>query len=75
MCIVLQAVFEKRLEGTAIALPLMCLAADMLAAPSRKQVVIVGPKGCNDFEDLIAAAHAAYDPNKTVSLFLLEVRF
>ncbi|XP_031122676.1 spermatogenesis-associated protein 20 isoform X1 [Ipomoea triloba] len=60
------AVFEKRLEGTALALPLMCLAADMLAAPSRKQVVIVGPKGCDDFEDLIAAAHAAYDPNKTV---------
>lgn len=45
----------------------MCCAADMLAFPSRKQVVLVGVKSSEEFENMVTAAHAAYDPNKTVS--------
>lgn len=50
-----------------MAVPLMCCAADMLCVPSRKQVVLVGLKSSADFENMLAAAHASYDPNKTVS--------
>ncbi|XP_049407647.1 uncharacterized protein LOC125871096 [Solanum stenotomum] len=60
------AVFEKRLKDAAVAVPLMCCAADMLAIPSRKQVVIVGVKSSEEFENMVTAAHAVYDPNKTV---------
>lgn len=60
------AVFEKRLKDAAFAVPLMCCAADMLAFPSRKQVVLVGVKSSEEFENMVTAAHAAYDPNKTV---------
>ena len=63
----LQAVFEKRLKDVSVALPLMCCAADMLSVPSRKQVVLVGSKLLPEFEDMLAAAHALYEPNKTVS--------
>lgn len=52
-------------------MPLMCCAADMLAIPSRKQVVIVGVKSSEEFESMVTAAHAAYDPNKTVSTLLV----
>ncbi|XP_058200184.1 uncharacterized protein LOC131315126 [Rhododendron vialii] len=62
----LLAVFEKRLEEMAVAVPLMCCAADMLSVPSRKQVVLVGPKSSLEFENMLAAAHSSYDPNKTV---------
>ncbi|PON96626.1 Spermatogenesis-associated protein [Trema orientale] len=62
----LLAVFETRLKDMAMAVPLMCCAADMLSAPSRKQVVLVGHKPSLEFEDILAAAHAQYDPNKTV---------
>lgn len=62
-----QAVFEKRLKDAAVAVPLMCCAADMLTVPSRKQVVLVGHKASVEFENMLAAAHAAYEPNKTVS--------
>lgn len=65
----LQAVFEKRLEEMAMAVPLMCCAADMLSVPSRKQVVLVGPKSSLEFENMLAAAHSSYDPNKNVSPF------
>ncbi|KAJ0054354.1 hypothetical protein Pint_01037 [Pistacia integerrima] len=60
------AVFESRLKETAVAVPLMCCAADMLSVPSRKHVVLVGHKASVDFENMLAAAHASYDPNKTV---------
>ncbi|WCJ21389.1 catalytics [Euphorbia peplus] len=62
----LLAVFEKRLKDMAMAVPLMCCAADMISMPSRKQVVLVGHRTCSEFEDILAAAHASYDPNKTV---------
>ncbi|XP_042476928.1 spermatogenesis-associated protein 20 isoform X1 [Macadamia integrifolia] len=62
----LLAVFESRLKDMAMAIPLMCCAADMLSVPSRKQVVLVGHKPSADFDGMIAAAHASYDPNKTV---------
>lgn len=64
---VLQAVFETRLKDMAMAVPLMCCAADMLAVPSWKHVVLVGHKASSDFANMLAAAHASYDPNKTVS--------
>ena len=50
----------------AMAVPLMCCAADMLHVPSRKQVVVVGERTSGDFENMLAAAHALYDPNRTV---------
>lgn len=64
---VMQAVFETRLKDTAMAVPLMCCAADMLFVPSRKQVVLVGQPSL-EFENMLAAAHASYDPNTTVSI-------
>ncbi|KAF3436401.1 hypothetical protein FNV43_RR23493 [Rhamnella rubrinervis] len=60
------AVFKTRLKDMAMAVPLMCCAADMLSVPSRKQVVLVGHKPSLEFEDMLSAAHALYDPNKTV---------
>lgn len=63
----LQAVFESRLKDQAVAVPLMCCAADMLSVPSRKQVVLVGDKQSPEFEDMVVAAHASYGPNETVS--------
>ncbi|QHN95666.1 spermatogenesis-associated protein 20-like [Arachis ipaensis] len=62
----LLAVFEKRLKALPMAVPLMCCAADMLRVPSRKQVVVVGERNSEKFERMLAAAHASYDPNKTV---------
>ncbi|XP_057439314.1 uncharacterized protein LOC130731137 isoform X2 [Lotus japonicus] len=62
----LLAVFEKRLKDTAMAVPLMCCAADMLRVPSPKQVVVVGERTCEEFESMLATAHALYDPNRTV---------
>ncbi|KAJ8510619.1 hypothetical protein OPV22_001053 [Ensete ventricosum] len=62
----LLAVFETRLKDQGIALPLMCCAANMLAVPSRKQVVLVGDKASTDFVDMVAAVFASYDPNRTV---------
>ncbi|WVZ05300.1 hypothetical protein V8G54_018646 [Vigna mungo] len=62
----MQAVFEKRLKDMAMAVPLMCCAADMLRVPSRKQVVVVGGRTSEEFENMLAAAHALYDPNRTV---------
>ena len=67
----MQAVFEKRLKDTAMAVPLMCCAADMLCVPSRKQVVLVGERTSEEFESMLAAAHALYDPNRTVSEVIL----
>ncbi|GAB2281321.1 hypothetical protein Dimus_015919 [Dionaea muscipula] len=58
--------FEKRLKDVALAVPLMCCAAHMLTFPSRKQVVLVGAKSSKEFQNMLAAAHALYDPNKTV---------
>lgn len=62
-----QAVFERRLKEHAVAVPLMCCAADMVTVPSRKQIVLVGHKPSAEFEEMLAAAHATYEPNKTVS--------
>lgn len=60
------------MKDAVVAVPLMCCAADMLTSPSRKQVVLVGVKSSEEFENMVAAAHAAYDPNKTVSIFCGE---
>ena len=68
---VVQAVFENRMKALAMAVPLMCCAADMLRVLSPKQVVVVGERNSVDFESLLAAAHASYDPNKTVSIATL----
>ncbi|XP_062178220.1 uncharacterized protein LOC133883051 [Alnus glutinosa] len=62
----LLAVFETRLKDMAMAVPLMCCAADMVTVPHRKQVVLVGHKPSIEFENMLVAAHASYDPNKTV---------
>ncbi|GKC08309.1 spermatogenesis-associated protein 20 isoform X2, partial [Tanacetum coccineum] len=62
----LLAVFEKRLKDSPVAVPLMCCAADMLAVPSKKQVVLVGKKSTPEMERMLVSVHASYDPNKTV---------
>ncbi|XP_011012643.1 PREDICTED: spermatogenesis-associated protein 20 isoform X2 [Populus euphratica] len=62
----LLAVFESRLKDMAMAVPLMCCAADMISLPSHKQVVLVGHKSSLEFDKMLAAAHASYDPNRTV---------
>uniref|UniRef100_A0A1D1ZHJ6 Spermatogenesis-associated protein 20 n=1 Tax=Anthurium amnicola TaxID=1678845 RepID=A0A1D1ZHJ6_9ARAE len=62
----LLAVFESRLKEQSLAVPLMCCAADMLAAPSRKQVVIVGNKTSSEFKDMVSTVYSSYDPNRTV---------
>ena len=64
-----QAVFEKRLKDAAVAVPLLCCAADMVSVPSRKQVVVVANKASGEFDSMLAAAHASYSPNETVSNF------
>lgn len=66
----MQAVFEKRLKSHSIVVPLMCCAVYMLSVPSRKQVVLVGNKNNAEFNDMVAAVCACYDPNKTVSFQL-----
>lgn len=63
----MQAVFEKRLKDMAVAVPLMCCVADMFSVPSGKHVVLVGHKNSAQFETMLAAVHASYDPNRTVS--------
>ncbi|VVB07078.1 unnamed protein product [Arabis nemorensis] len=49
----LLAVFELKLREMAVAVPLMCCAADMISVPSRKQVVLVihiDPSSSNEME-------------------------
>lgn len=72
--ILIQAVFEARLKDMAMAVPLMCCAADILSVPSRKQIVIVGDKQSLELEEMLAAAHALFEPNKTVSDRVLTCR-
>ncbi|XP_012082694.1 spermatogenesis-associated protein 20 isoform X2 [Jatropha curcas] len=62
----LLAVFERRLNEMAMAVPLMCCAADMFSVPHQKQVVLVGHKPSSEFDNMLAAAHASYDPNRRV---------
>lgn len=62
----LLAVFEKRLKDAAVAVPLMCCAADMLVVPSRKQVVLVGTNLPEELEAMLVSAHASYELNKSV---------
>lgn len=66
----LQAVFEKRLKETPVAVPLMCCAADILSIPSKKQIVLVGRLASPKMERMLVSVHASYDPNKTVSQYL-----
>ncbi|KAK6940933.1 hypothetical protein RJ641_030464 [Dillenia turbinata] len=61
-----QAVFETRLKDMAVAVPLMCCAADMLSVASHKPIVLVGHYSSAEFEDMLVAAHASFDPNRTV---------
>ncbi|CAH2071820.1 unnamed protein product [Thlaspi arvense] len=62
----LLAVFELRLRELAVAVPLMCCAADMISVPSRKQVVLVGSNSSVELNNMLSTAHSVYDPNKTV---------
>ncbi|XP_020108373.1 spermatogenesis-associated protein 20 [Ananas comosus] len=62
----LLAVFEGRLTSQSVAVPLMCCAADMLHAPLRKQIVLVGDKASPEYQSMVAAIFASYDPNRSV---------
>jgi len=57
----LLAVFETRLKDMAMAVPLMCCAADMVTVPHREQVVLVDHKPSIEFENMLVAAHASYE--------------
>lgn len=59
----------------AVAVPLMCCAADMISVPSRKQVVLVGSKSSVELNHMLSAAHSVYDPNKTVRGFKIDPEF
>eukprot|EP00249_Psilotum_nudum_P022111 c28378_g1_i1 orf=179-2719(+) len=62
----LLAVFEKRVKELPIAVPLMCCAMDSFTTATRRQVVIAGNKDTPEFEALMNASHASYDPDKTI---------
>ncbi|CAN1131043.1 Spermatogenesis-associated protein 20 [Linum perenne] len=62
----LLSVFETRLKDMAVAVPLMCCAADMAFDPNLKQIVLVGRKDSREFDSMLAAAHASFNPNRTV---------
>ncbi|KAJ7560493.1 hypothetical protein O6H91_04G132100 [Diphasiastrum complanatum] len=62
----LLAVFEKRVKEMAIAVPLMCCAYDLLSIPSKRQVLIAGPKHSRDFDALVTASHMPFDPDKVI---------
>ncbi|CAI0447667.1 unnamed protein product [Linum tenue] len=62
----MQAVFEGRLKDMAMAVPLMCCAADMCSLPHGTQVVLVGRRSSEEFENMLAAAHSSFDPNRNV---------
>lgn len=62
-----QAVFETRMKELSVAVPLMCCAADLLGVPSKRQIVIAGPKQSSEFQALLNTCHMLYDPDKVVS--------
>lgn len=62
----LLAVFETRMKDLPVAVPLMCCAADLLGIPTKRQIVIAGPKRSPKFQDLLNACHTLYDPDKVI---------
>ncbi|GJW89996.1 hypothetical protein Tco_0167549 [Tanacetum coccineum] len=50
-------VFFKRLKDSLVVVPLMCCAADMLAVPSKNQVVLVGKKSTLEMERMLLCFH------------------
>jgi hypothetical protein len=60
-----------------MAVPLLCCAVDVLNVPSKRQVIVAGPRYAPDTDALLAASHATFDPDKVVSvvhLFILSGR-
>ncbi|GKE27701.1 hypothetical protein Tco_1443085, partial [Tanacetum coccineum] len=53
----LLVVFFKRLKDSLVVVPLMCCAADMLAVPSKNQVVLVGKKSTLEMERMLLCFH------------------
>lgn len=49
-----------------MAVPLMCVAFDLFAGPSKRQIVIAGAKQAPDTQALVNAAYSTYDPDKIV---------
>ncbi|XP_020674343.1 spermatogenesis-associated protein 20 [Dendrobium catenatum] len=49
-----------------MAVPLMACAADMLYAPSRQQVVLVGDKSSSELKKMVAVVYASYNPLRSV---------
>lgn len=62
----LLAVFEGRIKELPVAVPLMCCAADLLAAPAKRQIVISGSRRTIEFESLITASHASFDTDRII---------
>jgi len=63
------------MKEVAMAVPLLCCAVDVLNVPSKRQVVVAGPRYAPDTDALLAASHATFDPDKVVSvvhLFILS---
>lgn len=62
----LLASFKRVLKEKPMEAPLMCCAADMLSLPYRQLVVLVRHNSCVEYDNMLAAAHASYNPNRTV---------
>jgi hypothetical protein len=65
------------MKEVAMAVPLLCCAVDVLNVPSKRQVIVAGPRYAPDTDALLAASHATFDPDKVVSvvhLFILSGR-
>ncbi|KAH9531464.1 hypothetical protein CY35_19G039700 [Sphagnum magellanicum] len=62
----LLAVYESRMKEVAMAVPLLCCAVDVLNVPSKRQVIVAGPRYAPDTDALLAASHATFDPDKVI---------
>ncbi|CAI5486922.1 unnamed protein product [Closterium sp. Naga37s-1] len=61
--------FEDRLSRMPLALPQMCCSLDLLAAtssPAQRQVIIAGPRGAPETEELLNGVFSVFQPNCTI---------
>ncbi|XP_002994074.2 spermatogenesis-associated protein 20 isoform X2 [Selaginella moellendorffii] len=62
----LLAVFEGKVKELAMAVPLMCCAYDVLAVPSKRQILVAGAKTSGEFDALVTTSHLFFDPDSTI---------
>ena len=59
MYVLVQAVFEKRLKDAAVAVPLLCCAADMVSVAPGYRGVVVAKKPYGECDRLLPDVHAS----------------